>query len=512
MAIGQKERDTQNRVIELFRTELGYDYLGNWMDRANNSNVEVSFLSGYLKKAGYSESLISSAIFELQKEADNRNDSLYTVNQRVYSLLRYGVKVKEKVGGNFTNVYLINWQEPEKNHFAIAEEVTIFGKKDKRPDIVLYVNGIALAVLELKRRTNRLDSDDKDFGYIVDYKDLFKKVEGAISVYNSELDEGEDKKDQNIYMQERLEIGKKLLDTALEAMETLIEPISNPENEIEYIRYFCGNPELTEELKKTEHLRIALYKGTVTLVRAFASIAGELKEAGYDSKDIERIPKRIEYFSNLREEIKSASGEYLDTKPFEVDMRNLLDMYIKAEDSRVVTKLDNMPLIELIVESGIGEAIKELNKPKNRSKESIAENIEQNIRSKIIKDYLLDPQFFEKMSQLLTQVIQERKSGAISYEEYLKKIEKIIQETKKGKEDNLPEELNTLAKIALYHNLNRNLDMALQLYNAIIQVKKDAFRGNIQKENEIKNAMFQILKDIDVVEHIFTIVKAQSEF
>ena len=77
--------------------------------------------------------------------------SLYDANREVYGLLRYGVKVKAGVGEQPRTVWLIDWEDPEKNDFAIAEEVTVHGELTKRPDIVLYVNGIALGVLELKR-------------------------------------------------------------------------------------------------------------------------------------------------------------------------------------------------------------------------------------------------------------------------------------------------------------------------------------------------------------------------
>ena len=51
--IGQPERATQDRVIALFRDELGYRYLGNWIDRDGNSNIEGEILTAYLTNRGY---------------------------------------------------------------------------------------------------------------------------------------------------------------------------------------------------------------------------------------------------------------------------------------------------------------------------------------------------------------------------------------------------------------------------------------------------------------------------
>jgi len=149
----RKERITQNRIVKLLQEQLGYAYLGDWEEREGNSNVEEALLKNYLtgtKK--YSEPIINKALFEFRKLAAlNVSDDLYPINRAVYSALRYGVKVREEAGDNVQTVWLIDWENPQKNDFAIAEEVTVKGERSKRPDVVLYVNGIALAVLELKR-------------------------------------------------------------------------------------------------------------------------------------------------------------------------------------------------------------------------------------------------------------------------------------------------------------------------------------------------------------------------
>ena len=151
--IGQPERATQNRIVKLFQEQLHYDYLGNWEDRASNSNIEENYLRPFLQKQGYSPVQISRAITILRSTANNYNESLYTNNKNTYHSLRYGVDVKENAGDNYEPVHLIDWKHPENNHFAIAEEVTVLGNREKRPDIVLYVNGIAIGIIELKRST-----------------------------------------------------------------------------------------------------------------------------------------------------------------------------------------------------------------------------------------------------------------------------------------------------------------------------------------------------------------------
>ncbi len=148
--IGKPERATQNRVIALFRDELDYDYLGDRTDRDSNNNIEEELLTAWLKQSGYPPAQIGVALHKLRTEADNHSRGLYGNNQAVYNLMRYGVPVKTEAGKVTETVRLINWREPEKNDFAIAEEVTLRGNHERRPDLVLYVNGIAVGVIELK--------------------------------------------------------------------------------------------------------------------------------------------------------------------------------------------------------------------------------------------------------------------------------------------------------------------------------------------------------------------------
>ena len=79
--------------------------------------------------------------------------TLYDANREFYSLLRYGVNVRPEAVEQHQTVFLVDWEQVDRNDFAMVEEVTVNGVHIKRPDIVFYVNGIALGVLELKRST-----------------------------------------------------------------------------------------------------------------------------------------------------------------------------------------------------------------------------------------------------------------------------------------------------------------------------------------------------------------------
>ncbi len=359
-------------------------------------------------------------------------------------------------------------------------------------------------------RTNRLDGDDKEFGYIVDYKDLFNKVENAISVYSSELDNSAGGASPDVMLQARLKKGKERLDNALEALILLCEPVEPPHGELEHIRYFCGNSENPDELSENEHKRTALYKATVALIRAYANIADELAAAGYSDADIKRIKKHVDDFVKLREIIRNASGENIDLKAYEADMRYLLDTYIEAGETNVISPFGDLPLLELIVKTGMADALSQLPKGLQGNQEAVAETIENNIRSTIIKAHLNDPAYFEKMSALLNEIIANRKANAIEYAEYLKQIAELAKQVITP--PTISEKLDTAGKRALYNNLNENEELALAIDKKIKEVRPHGWRGVPAKESVIQFALYELLKDVAEVERLFAIIKQQSEY
>ena len=361
-------------------------------------------------------------------------------------------------------------------------------------------------------RTNRLDGEDKDFGYIVDYKDLFKKVEKAISVYTSELDNSAGGASPEVLLQDRLEKGKERLDNAIEALAILCEPVKPPQGELEHIHYFCGNTEIATDLKEREPQRAALYKAIVGLVRAYANIADELEKAGYGSDDIDRMKKRLEHYLNVREIVRKASGETLDLKAYEADMRHLIDTYIEADGPRKISPFDNMGLLDLIVKTGIANAIATQLGGMKGNKNAIAETIENNVRSKIIKEQLNDPAYYETMSKLLDEIIAARKSKAIEYEEYLKRIAELAKRVDVGQAEGTPETLDTPGKRALFNNLSKNEDLALRIDDAVKKVRPDSWRGVQAREQVVKAALYGVLQDVAEVERVFLIIKAQAEY
>ena len=404
-------------------------------------------------------------------------------------------------------------KEPANMRLLVVVDKLLTGF-DAPPCTCLYIDksmqdhGLFQAIC----RTNRLDGEDKEFGYVVDYKDLFKKVENAIAVYTSELDHSGGGGEPEVLLQDRLNKGKERLDTAIETLVLLCEPVEPPKGELEYMHYFCGNTEVASDLKEREPQRNALYQATAALVRAYADIADELDTAGYSNDDIIRIKQHVDHYLKVREIIRKASGETLDLKTYEADMRHLIDTYIEADEPRKTSFFDGMSLLELIVKTNINDAINTQLGSLKKNKNAVAETIENNVRRTILKEHLTDPAYYEKMSTLLDEIITDRKAKAIEYEEYLQRIAELAKRVNAGKDVDTPINLDTSGKRALWNNFDQNETLALKIDAAVKQIRSDDWRGVQSREQNIKAALYAILQDEVEVERIFPVIKAQKEY
>lgn len=367
-------------------------------------------------------------------------------------------------------------------------------------------------------RVNRLDGDDKDYGYIIDYMDLFKSLKQAFEDYTSEALDGYEKKDVEGLLKNHLKEGKLDLEAAIETIKALCEPVEPPKDTLAYIRYFCGkNTENPDELKDSEPKRVALYKSAIALFRAYSKVADEMKEAGYTEKEIENIKADLKHFEHLRTQIQLSSGDYIDLKQYEPAMRHLIDSYIDSEDSRIIANFDNTSLVELLVEKG-KEALEDLPEDIKNDNDAMAETIENNVRRVIIEESPANPMYYEKMSVLLDELIKLRKESAIEYEKYLNEIIEISGKVKTpNKTAVYPISINSPAKRALFDNLGRNEELANKLDERIHSTKKDGWRDNIQKSKAVRLAVQNVLNDfgiteVDEIQRIFDLANSQKDY
>ena len=361
-------------------------------------------------------------------------------------------------------------------------------------------------------RVNRLDGDDKEYGYIIDYKDLFKSLERSMTDYTSGAFDTYAKEDVDGLLTNRLDKAGQRLEDALETIRALCEPVEAPNDTPAYIRYFCGVDAADKDrLKTTEPKRLALYQCTAKLIRAYANIANEMDDAGYDAAAAKAALGEVAFYEKVRNEVKLASGDFVDLKLYEPAMRHLIDAYIRAEDSEKISAFDDMTLIQLIVERGEG-AIDALPEGIKNSQEAVAETIENNVRKLIIDETPVNPRYYEQMSQLLDDLIEQRRTHAIGYEKYLARILALAGQvaTPQGGKTR-PPEIDTPEKTALYDFVGDDSALAVAIDAAIRAVKKDDWRGNLMKEREIKRAIRQHVDDARV-EDVFDLVKGQHGY
>jgi type I restriction enzyme, R subunit len=362
-------------------------------------------------------------------------------------------------------------------------------------------------------RVNRLDSEDKEYGYVIDYKDLFKALEKSIHDYTGEAFAAYDAEDVQGLLTDRLTKSKEHLEELRESVKALCEPVAPPKDTINYVHYFCGKSGDGDELEDNEQKRVALYKTVAALLRAYADLANEMTDAGYSEKEAQEIKEEVTYYEKVREEIKLASGDYVDMKVFEPAMRHLLDTYIKADESKKLSAFDDMTLVQLVVDQG-ERAIEKLPDGLRKDPEAMAEAIENNVRRLIIDESPVNPKYFEKMSELLEALIKERKEQALHYTEYLKRIAALARKVQKPESTtSYPSAVNTGALRALYDNLDKDEQLAIRVDAAIRAVKKDGWRGNRFKEREVRGAIKSALDGNDgILNKIFEIAKAQRGY
>ena len=388
-------------------------------------------------------------------------------------------------------------KEPGQMKLIIVVDKLLTGF-DAPPATYLYIDkqmhdhGLFQAIC----RVNRLDGDDKEFGYIIDYKDLFKSLETAVDDYTSGALDGYSKEDVAGLLENRLAKAKEHLDEALEAVRALCEPVEAPKDQQAYYRYFSSHESgNAAQLKANEPQRLSLYKHVAALVRAYAAIASEMTEAGYSDAETATVKKEVAFYENLRNEVKIHSRDAIDLKQYEPGMRHLIDAYIRAEPSETVSSFEDLSLIQLIVERGT-DAVNALPKGIRKNEKAVAETIENNVRMLIVDESPINPKYYEQMSKLLDALIKQRREGAIAYAEYLQKIAELTKRAKNGPSGAAyPQSLTTKGKRSLYDNLGKDEALALAV-DAAVMKSQDDWRSNAVKLRQVRKAIKDALTDV----------------
>jgi len=343
-------------------------------------------------------------------ESETEAETMYEIYKNMlvdYEKIGIGGNDPEKFERDVKGLFV---KEPKQMKLLIVVNKLLTGF-DAPPATYLYIDkamsdhGLFQAIC----RVNRLDGVDKEYGYIIDYKDLFKSIERSVTEYTSDAFEGFDEEDVKGLLKNRITAGKEKLEESLENMYTLCEPVKPPKEINDYYEYFCGSRnelDNTVKLKETSQQRSIYYKLTSTLVRAYASLANDMQEAGYSKEEAIKIKSKVKDYDGIKKSITLRSGEYVDLKRLEPEMRQLIDNYIDAEDSKKISFFDDLTLVELIVKSGISTVINNFPQKIRNNNTTVAEVIDANVRKLITDEKHADPILYEKMSTLLKRSIR----------------------------------------------------------------------------------------------------------
>lgn len=368
-------------------------------------------------------------------------------------------------------------------------------------------------------RVNRPDGEDKDYGYIVDYKDLFRNVQLAVSDYTSEAFDQYEKADVEGLIKGRYDEARAEMEGAIKSLEELVSNVSAPQADTDYIEYFCGDDSENEEQTSR---RDTLYILTAALTRSFANCCDRLvSDYGYTESKVNKIRSDIAGYNKIKEMIKLASNDYIDLKPYEVDMRYILDTYIRAEDSKIISELGNMSLVELLLQGKTTTPVDLISGLPGDDKAK-AETIDNNLQHEIVKKMSSNPVYYGKLSDMLKDLITQRKIEALSYEEYLRQVVELAEAILHPENSSdYPNEIReSEARRALYDYLDCDVDLTIEIDGAIRVTLEPGWKENVQKQRRIKKAIYDkliaYLESRELAEketdEIFEIVQRQEEY
>ena len=341
-------------------------------------------------------------------------------------------------------------------------------------------------------RVNRIHTEDKQHGSIIDYRDLFKSLEKSIKDYTGEAFENFKNEDVKGLLQDRLIVGKSHLEKARKDYQALLQKIPTPHTKENQREYFCGELDSIKACTETQPKRDELYKIVQQLLRAYADIANQLSAAGYSNAEINTIKEEKSQAEKLMRSIKLASRDQQDISGYDPVMRHILDTYISAERSELISSFSGKTLLQMIQIKGLSNASKQL----GIDKTFIFAGLFNNVIREIEKNKHFNPIYYENLSVQLEKLMLKRQLGEINNKIYLKEISKLSEDIKKSPQNasHYPGTIKTPGQKALYDNLDKNEELTLAIDDHIKHKKKDQWKDSQIKTRELKISLANALE------------------
>jgi type I restriction enzyme R subunit len=399
--------------------------------------------------------------------------------------------------------------EPGQMRLLIVVDKLLTGF-DAPPATYLYIDkkmqdhGLFQAIC----RVNRLDGDDKDYGFIVDYRDLFQSLEKAVDEYTGGAFDGYDREDVAGLISDRRDRAQRELEETRETLLAMIEPVEPPRDLPAHLAWFGVSGDVAATADAAPR-RLAFYRQVSRFVRQYADLSADVAELGYDESARKLLAEDLRRFADLSEAVKIASGDTVDMTLFEPAMRKLIDTYVRARDVEVISDFGKRGLVDLIVERG-ADAVHALPEEIRANPEAVAEVIENNVRRLIIDSSPANPRYYERMSDLLEALIRQRRAGALEYAQYLQKVTAFMRDMESGKLASYPEGISTPGLRALYDTVGNDAK-AKEIDRAVRVAARDGWRDNQAKTAELRRAV-RPLVDPDLFDAVMDVIRAQDGY
>ena len=367
-------------------------------------------------------------------------------------------------------------------------------------------------------RVNRLNGENKNYGYIVDYKHLFENIKGAVEDYTNGAFKNYSPEDVTGLLKDRLVQGRKELEEALEACDELCADVKPPKTLDEFFDYFCWDEKTTpveeqqEELARNERIRGDFYKAVSKVVRCYSEIALEMSDAGFDPDEAVKVRQRVNDYDQIRQAVQKRCGDWVDFKSYDAAMRALLDGYVIAKNAEKLGDLGNLSFLDLVAKKGVESPEVAAAQSGVGGERAVAETMASEVRSYIVRKRETNPAEYRKFSERINRLLEDYARDKTAYKKLLEDLVKLAEEIRADRNIVDPR-LDTEAKRSLYDNLGGDADLAIKVWTAVMENAKPGFRTNTMRRRKVEIAIAAALAGTDYkLQDIYSIIEHQEEF
>lgn len=374
-------------------------------------------------------------------------------------------------------------------------------------------------------RVNRLDGTLKDYGYIIDYKDLFNAVRDAIDDYTNGGFASYSKEDVEGLLKNRLEQGKKDIDSALEKLHRVVENVAAPKSLNEYYDFFVYDSKNTpaekeqEETEKNALRRKQLYDAFSLASRCYLAIATQMIEAGYTEEQAQAIHAEINDFDKIVDAVMLKSGDKIDYTKFNAEMRQLLDDYVSAEKSVLLedmSELKNFSFLDIIEKKSDEEIDALIDESDERlgGRPATAETLVANARKVINRKFSSNPTEYKKLSEKLNRLLADIRKETEEYKQLLRTLIAFLSAMNTA--GNYDAQLDTAGKRALYDNMGKVTARALRMFDIAAANAELGWRNDMRRRKKLERAVkaeLAVIADENIsFEDIMSVLENNEEF